>query len=36
VIKKEKRPSYLHFYWFGRTSALCLRTREGLEPRSSG
>jgi hypothetical protein len=33
---KERRPSLSTFYWFGRTSVLCLRTREGSKPRSSG
>jgi len=36
VIKGKKDLFIYVFYWFGRTSVLCLRTREGSKPRSSG
>jgi len=36
MIKEKKDQIYLHFLLFGRTNVLCLRTREGLKPRSSG
>jgi len=34
--KKKGDLFYLHFLLFGRTSVLCLRTREGSKPRSLG
>jgi len=36
VNKEKKKPIYLHFLLIRKDWVLCLRTREGSEPRSSG
>jgi len=36
VIKRKKEHFIYIFYWFGRTSVLCLRAHERSKARSSG